>query len=264
MLHRLRDALPDGARCLAFDRHTVLWRPDAALALDVADFEAALARARQAQQAADRAAERQALQEAVEGYTGDLLPDCYDDWIGPIRERLSQAAQGALERLLVLLEEDQAYRAALQYEQRLLRHDPLHEAAYRQLMRLHALSGDRTGVVRVFHTCESVLRRALDMPPAAETRAAYQASLKLAATSVTTPQPRPPSPGPQRHNLPSQLTSFIGRERETAQVRGLLAGHRLVTLTGSGGVGKTSLALRVATELLPALRMASGGSTWRQ
>ena len=252
VLHRLRDALPDGARCLAFDRHTVLWRPDAALALDVADFEAALARAGQAQQAADRAAERQALQEAVEGYTGDLLPDCYDDWIGPIRERLSQAAQGALERLLVLLEEDQAYRAALQYEQRLLRHDPLHEAAYRQLMRLHALSGDRTGVVRVFHTCESVLRRELDMPPAAETRAAYQASLKLAATSVTTPQPRPPSPGPQRHNLPSQLTSFIGRERETAQVRGLLAGHRLVTLTGSGGVGKTSLALRVATELLPA------------
>lgn len=259
VLHRLRDALPDGEHCLAFDRHTVLWRPDAALSLDVSDFEAALAAAQRAQRTADRETERRALQEAVEAYAGDLLPDCYDDWIAPIREQLRQAGQGALERLLVLLEERGEYQGALQYDQRLLRFDPLHEATYRQLMRLHALSGDRTGVVRVFHTCESVLRRELDMCPAIETRAAYQASLKQAAASAATPHPRPPTPGPQRHNLPPQLTSFIGREREAEQVRGLLAAHRLVTLTGSGGVGKTSLALRVATELLPAF---AGGAWW--
>jgi predicted ATPase len=52
-------------------------------------------------------------------------------------------------------------------------------------------------------------------------------------------------------NLPAQLTSFIGREQEVAEVKGLLAGARLVTLTGPGGAGKTRLSLQVASELLP-------------
>jgi len=52
-------------------------------------------------------------------------------------------------------------------------------------------------------------------------------------------------------NLPSlQLTSFIGREREMAEIRRLLAGSRLVTLTGAGGSGKTRLALQVAADVL--------------
>jgi predicted ATPase/DNA-binding CsgD family transcriptional regulator len=54
-----------------------------------------------------------------------------------------------------------------------------------------------------------------------------------------------------QHNLPSQLTSFIGREREIAQVRTLLAATRLLTLTGAGGIGKTRLALETAALLLP-------------
>jgi predicted ATPase/class 3 adenylate cyclase len=52
------------------------------------------------------------------------------------------------------------------------------------------------------------------------------------------------------NNLPSRLTSFVGRERETSEARRLLGAGRLVTLTGPGGSGKTSLALRVASELL--------------
>lgn len=52
------------------------------------------------------------------------------------------------------------------------------------------------------------------------------------------------------NNLPLQVTSFIGREREIAAVCGLLKEHRLVTLTGSGGVGKTRLALEVAAQTL--------------
>jgi len=50
-------------------------------------------------------------------------------------------------------------------------------------------------------------------------------------------------------NLPADLTSFIGRDRELAEVKRLLAGTRLLTLTGPGGVGKTRLALRVASEV---------------
>jgi hypothetical protein len=55
-------------------------------------------------------------------------------------------------------------------------------------------------------------------------------------------------------NLPAELTSFVGRRDELAEVRRLLAGSRLVTLTGLGGVGKTRLALRAAAELRRAFR----------
>jgi class 3 adenylate cyclase len=52
------------------------------------------------------------------------------------------------------------------------------------------------------------------------------------------------------HNLPRQLTAFIGREKEFAEVRQLLSSSPLLTLTGAGGCGKTRLALQVAADLL--------------
>src|SRR5579871_2265096 len=52
------------------------------------------------------------------------------------------------------------------------------------------------------------------------------------------------------HNLPAELTSFVGREREIAQLRAFLSRARLLTLTGAGGAGKSRLALRVATGAL--------------
>jgi len=51
------------------------------------------------------------------------------------------------------------------------------------------------------------------------------------------------------YNLPAQLTSFVGREAEVAGVEELLSTSRLVTLTGSGGCGKTRLSIQVASEL---------------
>ena len=50
-------------------------------------------------------------------------------------------------------------------------------------------------------------------------------------------------------NLPAEVTSFVGRRRELREVKRLLTTTRLLTLTGSGGVGKTKLALRAATEM---------------
>jgi predicted ATPase/class 3 adenylate cyclase len=60
------------------------------------------------------------------------------------------------------------------------------------------------------------------------------------------------------NNLPAQLASFIGRERELSQVRALVGSSRLVTLTGAGGSGKTRLGLQAAAELLD----GSGDGVW--
>jgi predicted ATPase/class 3 adenylate cyclase len=53
-----------------------------------------------------------------------------------------------------------------------------------------------------------------------------------------------------RHNLPVQLTSFIGREKEIANISATIKDHRLVTLTGVGGTGKTRLSLQVSADLI--------------
>jgi predicted ATPase/class 3 adenylate cyclase len=60
------------------------------------------------------------------------------------------------------------------------------------------------------------------------------------------------------NNLPAQLSAFIGRDREVAEVRALVESARLVTLTGAGGCGKTRLGLQVAAALLD----GSGDGVW--
>src|SRR5216684_5931497 len=55
--------------------------------------------------------------------------------------------------------------------------------------------------------------------------------------------------GQQKDNLPPEVTRFIGRRREVPAVTAAIDQHRLVTLRGAGGVGKTRLALRVAREI---------------
>jgi predicted ATPase/class 3 adenylate cyclase len=60
------------------------------------------------------------------------------------------------------------------------------------------------------------------------------------------------------NNLPLQLKSFVGRETEIAEIAALIERHRLVTLVGSGGVGKTRLSLQVAANLLD----GSGDGVW--
>lgn len=62
------------------------------------------------------------------------------------------------------------------------------------------------------------------------------------------PPLRAPEPVASQH-LPPQLTTFIGREEQISDLRGILAGNRLVTLTGAGGAGKTRLAIQIAAQL---------------
>jgi predicted ATPase/DNA-binding XRE family transcriptional regulator len=72
----------------------------------------------------------------------------------------------------------------------------------------------------------------------------------FAAPSASQAPDKPAQLPAPRHSLPLQLTSFVGREKEIAEVTQLISTTRLVTLTGVGGTGKTRLALEVARGLL--------------
>jgi DNA-binding CsgD family transcriptional regulator len=76
--------------------------------------------------------------------------------------------------------------------------------------------------------------------------------LGLLGTSREHPDaaPRETAESAPRHNLPVEVTRFFGRETEIAQLRASLIENRLVTLVGSGGVGKSRLSLRAAEELV--------------
>jgi predicted ATPase/DNA-binding SARP family transcriptional activator len=266
LIHQLRHALPQVELYLHTGDGALHWRADATFSLDVAEFEQAITQADRAEQAGDLAEMRTTLEQAVALYQGDLLPSCYDEWLLPERERLSQRFSAALERLILLLESQRDYPSAIGYSQRLLRYDPLLEAAYHHLMRLHTASGDRVGALRVYYTCAAVLEREMAVEPSVTIRAEYERLLRqeppaglpeLSPTLISDVSPLH-LPGSRPNNLPIQLSSFIGRERELAEIKRLLAGARLLTLTGPGGCGKTRLALEAATELLLGQLFADG------
>lgn len=251
LLYTLRQTLPHADNYLAADSLTLQWRPDTDFTLDVAEFEAALAAAKKADTLTEKI---QGLETAVSYYKDDLLPGNYDDWIIPIRESLRQDFSDALHQLVQLLEQNGDLRAAARISQRLIQNDPLDEIAYVQLMRLYALSGDRTRVRRVYEQCTAVLKRELDVEPAAATQAAYTELMHLEAPPANTSQTLSVSlPMPRRRpfHLPQINTPFVGREQELAEISSLLSGTitPLVTIVGPGGAGKTRLAIRVATEL---------------
>ncbi len=100
-------------------------------------------------------------------------------------------------------------------------------------------------------------RLAVALALTGEQRARFEAlggaSPRQRSSSEGSDTARTPERDPEgivRHNLPLQLTSFVGRERELAEVIRLLGTTRLLTLTGTGGTGKTRLALQVASNLL--------------
>jgi DNA-binding SARP family transcriptional activator len=237
LLHQLRQALPQADQFLHTGEGTLQWRADAPFTLDVADFEQAIAQADRAEQTGDLAEVRTTLERTVSLYQGDLLPSCYDEWLLPERERLSQRFSAALERLILLLESQRDYRSAIRYAQQLLQHDPLHEVAYRLLMRLYALNGDPAMAVRTYHSCVTLMQRELGVEPSPATREMYERLL-----NVETPSPRPSV----TTNLP-----LVGRTQEWAQLqvawRTATSGQAgCLVIAGEAGIGKT----RLAEELL--------------
>ena len=242
LLHNLRRALPAECSLLAADNHTVQWRRDPACTIDVAEFEAALARAAAASKQGDPSAECQGLEEAARLYQDELLRGLYDEWLQPKREHYRQQLAHALTRLAALLENRRDYPAAIRHAERLVAQDPLRESHHQLLIRLHAANRDRASALRAYHQCMRVLRRELAVDPGPATRALFDQVLRAE---------RPEAPAaelpPAAAALPLPL---IGRRKEwdglTESWRQTLRGRtHLAVISGEPGIGKSRLAEEV-------------------
>jgi predicted ATPase/DNA-binding SARP family transcriptional activator len=234
-IHAARRALGDGARrgptaalelrdgviSLATDR---LW-------IDVVAFEDAIRRA--------GGGEVAAREEARAAYRGELLPeDRYQDWAAQARDGLAAAHRRNLLDLAAVREAEGDLESALAALRAIAELDATDEAAARRIMQLEARAGRRGGAQQQYESLRDALRRELDVEPSDETT--------RLARDIVDGRLDPLGERPSTSNLPVQFTSFIGRAREVREIHRLLLQTRLLTLTGTGGTGKTRLALEAA------------------
>ena len=199
-------------------------------------------------------------------YRGELLPDDrYAEWAAAPREAFAEDFLTLLGGLARLQEAEGDRDASIETLRVLLQHEPADEHAHRSLMRLYAARGDRRTALRQYERLRASLARDLDVEPSKESVQLQRDILEgrvgsVDVATVGTPPPGPAQPtspgrrtvGPRPHNLPVQLSSFVGREREIRDIARLLAASRAVTLTGPGGAGKTRLAIEAAATQLSA------------
>jgi predicted ATPase/DNA-binding SARP family transcriptional activator len=209
------------------------------------------------------------LTRAVELCADDLLagfslPDslAFDEWLFFEREDLHQSLGRALERLAYIHQARSEWEKAIAYTRRRVALDPLHEPAHRSLMALYGWSNQLAAAMRQYRECRRILEEQLGIVPEAETTALYEAikfrqvsavsgtdDNKATADFVAYPA------AAAYNNLPAQSYPFVGRSAEMDALSRLLIDspeHRLLTLTGPGGIGKTSLAVEAASQASPA------------
>ena len=234
------------------DRESIGLNDDADIGLDVSKFESCLDEVRRQSDISLHAA---LLTDSVKLYrnhflTGFSLKDAhpFNDWAFAKTEELRHQ----MARALVMLSDDlcalgQAEQA-IPYARRLISFDPLDESSHRQMMQVYLQAGQHSAALKQYQACEQLLRKELGMDPQPETRELYK-KIRKRDIKPTQVEKRAESTLPS-HNLPLQLSSFIGREKEQKSMAKLIATNRLVTLVGTGGIGKTSLALQMGHKLL--------------
>jgi predicted ATPase/DNA-binding SARP family transcriptional activator len=220
-LWRIRKALPHTSKAEYFlaDNLTVGFNQASAFWLDVAQLK----------NLSDPASAEELI-EVLSSYPGELLPGFYEDWVGLEREHLQVLFEHKITCLLDMFKKEERWMDILEWAERWISFGQAPEAAYRALMIAYSGLGDHAKVTSTYERCKQVLLQ-LDLDPSEQTRAlAFKRNPKI--------------------NIPIPLTSFIGREKELEEVARLFSKSHLVTLTGSGGVGKTRLAIQVVAEIL--------------
>ncbi|HLK60061.1 MAG TPA: tetratricopeptide repeat protein [Chthonomonadaceae bacterium] len=252
-----------------------------AIATDVGEFHTALQSAARTESANER---EQLLITAIDLYRNRLLPGVYEDWVLQEQQHLADLYYQAVSQLVSHLEQTGALERGIQVARRAITLDPLREEAHLHLMRLYAAAGQPSHALRQYRELESLLAKELLAKPSEEARAlADRLRSKSDVRTTTSAQNRPSFPTQNRQHperarisespsappiptpsLPVQITRFFGREDEIARLQELLSPvmepcrHRLVTLTGAGGTGKTRLAIEVAGRLSEAFQ----GAVW--
>lgn len=241
-----------GEGWLIASRESLRLNPDREIELDVARFRDLISQGYQQTEAALRIP---LLLEAAKIYrnhflTGFSLKDAlnFNEWAfaesEELRRQLAEALAWLAEDYCTLGQADQA----IPYARRLVSLDPLNESAHRQLMQVYLQASRHSAALKQYQACEQILRKELGVDPQPETYALYKQIRRGDLKPVQVVKPSEPvSP---RHNLPLQLSSFIGREEEQDEIIQLIAKNRLVTLAGVGGIGKTRLSMQVGQELL--------------
>ncbi|HJV08502.1 MAG TPA: tetratricopeptide repeat protein, partial [Acidimicrobiales bacterium] len=215
--------------------------------VDVEEAGRLLHAARTALDSGDALAARQAAAESAAMSHADFLPGASGAWV---ETRQAQFRELHLQALDVLAEASTAtghWEDAVAAAEEAVEREPFRESSHLLLMKAHDAAGNRAAAVRAFERCRASLRAELDIEPSVTTTAAYR---RIAA--ATDGDGRPPAGRPTATNLPTALSTFVGRDGELPRLEAAARRSRLVTLIGPAGVGKSRLAVELARRLAPA------------
>ncbi|WP_432151816.1 BTAD domain-containing putative transcriptional regulator [Streptomyces sp. bgisy029] len=238
------DAESGGRELLTLRDDGYLLRTEAG-SVDMGRFQALVVRARAAGTPRARVA---LLTEALGLWRGAPFSGFEDaDFARPVITRLEEARLSASEELAeARIDLGEHFEVAGELTELVVRH-PLRERLRALHMRALYAAGRAGEALAGYQELRTRLADELGLDPGPELTALHQAMLEQ-DTQLTTPA----APAPPRRpatNLPAPLTELVGRGDAVAEVKGLLTTARHVTLTGSGGVGKTRLALETAAQL---------------
>jgi predicted ATPase/DNA-binding SARP family transcriptional activator/DNA-binding CsgD family transcriptional regulator len=222
--------------------------PEGDVWVDVRAFEEAATTAR-------RVGEPPAYRAAIDLYAGELLPeDRYEGWAEERRDGLRGTYISLLLELAVLYEEGEEFEEAIGALRKAVVEEPTREEAHMGLMRLYSLTGRRQEALLQYERLRKALLEELGAEEPGEAGRLLYEEIRAGLSPVIQPPAEEdrtraePSDSP-RHNLPVERTSFVGRQEEMVEVERLLAMTGLLTLTGTGGSGKTRFALALARKL---------------